>query len=674
MKQNRITKNQSGYALILTLLGLLTLAGLTATSFIEEARREAVEARFSHNQNVLKQAKRALLQYAYDYPEFKGRGPGRLPCPDSNYGDDLEGKPNSSFYCIKSGVEMVGRFPWGDDRMHFNEVRDASGGRLWYAVSSQFANSGPSVINSDTKGTITIEDRTGTVLYHGAVNGVAAIIIATGEPIDFQDRSEGNWNNPVHYLDSYGAVDNADFVNSTLNGFVLGPIVDADSGKILVNDQAIVITAEEVLQMAEKATLQTYRDSIESYLEKTGGVYPWLYNYENLDTVDDLTDHYPGGLDFDNNPNNLNNPSDNGRIPSIFGEYFNDTGSQKIESRLAGSFNIDFAGMSLGIGYHTLNFGLGSNQVSIPFETSVLNEVGFENLAELSGNDGRLTASVDAEQNFGPKVLYFSTDHNNSDNWHLCPNGASDISDCWRDADGNPNPGVAHLAKASILRLILSLKIPAGDLKIDSYLANNPDKSTIVITPATASSHAGIEAIYNLVEVEMLPSTNWPINLLSDHLTVDYAVDYHYHEDENDGSHGAFDPANYDIGRFDASDLQNNSSLNIGMAYYPELPGWVRDNQWHHKIKMAYASSYRPGLSVACATGPAGDCLKISDIASEPTNLVSLLVLGIGPVQPDDQVDLSAVFDPENYDSDTDYLTRSGDADGDDQILIIEEQ
>ncbi len=670
MKQNRITKNQSGYALILTLLGLLILGGFTATSFVEEARRETVKARYEHNQNVLKQAKRALLQYAYDYAEFKDRGPGRLPCPDNTY----NGSPNAFPTC----VDLVGRLPWNDIKMHFYEAKDASNERLWYAVSSHFANNNSPVLNSDTKGTITIEDRSGAILYEGATDGVAAIIIAPGAPIDrqgtFQNRTIANQNEPIEYLDLYGAVDNADFDDSTSNGFVLGPIIDAATGKVLVNDQAIVITAEEVLQMAEKATLQTYRDSIESYLEKTGGVYPWLYNYENLDTVDDLTDHYPGGLDFDNNPNNLNNPSDNGRIPSIFGEYFNDTGSQKIESRLAGSFNIDFAGMSLGIGYHTLNFGLGSNQVSIPFETSVLNEVGFENLAELSGNDGRLTASVDAEQNFGPKVLYFSTDHNNSDNWHLCPNGASDISDCWRDADGNPNPGVAHLAKASILRLILSLKIPAGDLKIDSYLANNPDKSTIVITPATASSHAGIEAIYNLVEVEMLPSTNWPINLLSDHLTVDYAVDYHYHEDENDGSHGAFDPANYDIGRFDASDLQNNSSLNIGMAYYPELPGWVRDNQWHHKIKMAYASSYRPGLSVACATGPAGDCLKISDIASEPTNLVSLLVLGIGPVQPDDQVDLSAVFDPENYDSDTDYLTRSGDADGDDQILIIEEQ
>jgi hypothetical protein len=62
--------------------------------------------------------------------------------------------------------------------MQFYDVRDASNERLWYAVSQNFANPDLDVINSDTLGTITIHDQTGSVIYDGSVAGVAAVIIA----------------------------------------------------------------------------------------------------------------------------------------------------------------------------------------------------------------------------------------------------------------------------------------------------------------------------------------------------------------------------------------------------------------------------------------------------------------------------------------------------------------
>ena len=59
-----------------------------------------------------------------------------------------------------------------------------------------------------------------------------------------------------------------------------------------INDQIIVITAAEVIEMAEKATLQAYRNAINDYLASTGGVYPWLYSYDNILTLDEFPDRF----------------------------------------------------------------------------------------------------------------------------------------------------------------------------------------------------------------------------------------------------------------------------------------------------------------------------------------------------------------------------------------------
>ena len=46
MERRVKSKNQAGYVLILTLLGLLTMTGFVATGFIKEAHREADQARY----------------------------------------------------------------------------------------------------------------------------------------------------------------------------------------------------------------------------------------------------------------------------------------------------------------------------------------------------------------------------------------------------------------------------------------------------------------------------------------------------------------------------------------------------------------------------------------------------------------------------------------------------
>ena len=253
-------KNQAGFVLLLTLIGIMGLAGVVVVGFTQEARQRVEQDRFLHNQRVLAEAKDALLMYAYQYAvNNPGRGPGRLPCPDTSNSNT----PNPTFDCV-IGTGVVGRFPWNAGGMNFHEVKDASGEKLWYAVSENFANTrsvpANDVVNSDTTGTITIHDQTGAIRHDNSLGEIAAVIIAPGPEIDrngvTQNRA-ADINDPANFLDLFGAFDNSDFVNTipTANGFIIGPIVGTN-GDVIVNDQMILITAEEVTAMAEKAVLE----------------------------------------------------------------------------------------------------------------------------------------------------------------------------------------------------------------------------------------------------------------------------------------------------------------------------------------------------------------------------------------------------------------------------------
>ena len=144
---------QRGYALLLMLLLLMGAGGAVLAGFTQQARQEAEAQRYAHNQRVLREAKQALLMYAYNYPEFNNEGPGRLPCPDTD--NDVNGLPGDGGPLTIAICTSVGRLPWGDPDLGFFDARDASGERLWYAVSDSFYNlGGGPVINSDSTGSI----------------------------------------------------------------------------------------------------------------------------------------------------------------------------------------------------------------------------------------------------------------------------------------------------------------------------------------------------------------------------------------------------------------------------------------------------------------------------------------------------------------------------------------
>jgi len=668
-------QGQSGYALILLVLALMGVGGVVIAGYTQGAKQQTEHQQYLHNERVLKEAKQALLQYAYNYPvNNSGRGPGRLPCPDT----DNDGSPNSSFNCI-SGSAMVGRFPWNDDGMDFYDARDASGSRLWYAVSQNFANSiSPTVndvINSDTQGTITVADVSGAILHDATStpsSGVVAVIIAPGPAIDRngtrQDRSVANSDDrfdttadsdpgivdPVNYLDIYGTVDNADFINNNANGFITGPIRNRADGSLALNDQMIVVTAAEVAAMAEKATLQAYRNAILDYLGpgRANGVYPWLFNYAGITTVAELDSKFPLDSDFVGTPNYHDNY---GRIPALFGNYFAANDSQPIETTLEATLTIDYLNRIVtDTGGGNLEFASTQpflQTLTLPVPGTLTN-VHFE---DSGGGVGRLSTNLPALQIYTVPLYFWKGSHGDPPGeWILCTdvngNGFSEISDC--------DTGI----ELEILRVEFQVFIPAGvGFDIDYSVA-----PSIAVDAATAGKHAYITATVPGSSL-VLGGSNTP------GISASYQIDRHLHFESGD-SFSVEETGNLTV----ADLLSGDTELSLKMLYYPELPIWAFDNGWHNAIRMAYADTYKPGVPVDCVPLPDGDptndCLFLPDEQGARRDIASLLVIAGEHDWVDENSDgmadeLRDVFDDGNQNNNLSFST----ARGNDELLIIAE-
>jgi len=698
MKRN-IRTAQAGYALILMVLALMGVGGIVLAGFTQGVKVESEHERYLHNQRILREAKQALLQYAYDYPQLgpgQNDGPGRLPCPDT----DNDGDENYVPIC---GGNIVGRFPWGDSALNFYDARDASGERLWYAVSPNFGRGPGSMINSGSIGGITLEDRSGAMLHDGTATipagGVAAVIIAPGAPIDrngtLQVRgTDDEKKDEVNYLDLFGTRDNAVFVNGNPNGFVTGPILDVVTGDLLVNDQMIVITAAEVIAMAEKATLQAYRKAILDYLDVVGtctvpaqtnrtdcvnnpgvwsSVYPWLFNYEDVDSVDKLSNYYPVDADWGNG---INYHGNYGRIPAFFGPIFSREDSQEIDNEVTVTLSNDYAAMPGTVATSAsgnLSFYSGVLTDSVR-ELELIS--GFLPTAfsdDATSPNARLLVTLPAEDSFTYHLYFWDDDEGPATGfWRICPDdgdGASQLTDCHRDSSQNPDPGGLNKSREEILHVMVDVtlgeEINAGEFEvaIDVDYANN---ATITRVPAANGTHALIRADdITFANMDLVPARAPTID-------VTYEINHHYHEDADTGV------ADEESGTIaDPGQLFAGATLSVEMRYFPEIPKWAFDNGWHNSIRMAYADDYKPDVDppVDCNVTPDDDCLKTTDIADpERKNKISLLVIAGEHDWADNgdaglQDDLADVFDPGNVGDDPVFLVHEGN----DKILVIEE-
>jgi len=651
---------QSGFALLIFVVVLMGIGGIALTGFAQKSLKEVEKRRFEHNKEVLQAAKDALLMFAYNYPvTHSGQGPGRLPCPYDQIpigaGSGYSTGGPSNAICNK-----VGRLPWSHTDLQLPEFKDADGEHLWYAVSKDFDNNATPIINSDTNGTISIKDQTGNMIYNGAVSGVAAVIIAPGPAIIIDDDNDGSLNyqqvrnrndptdtdnfDPKNFLDSaYGGTalseNNSSFTNSALNGFILGPILDGDN-TLLMNDQFVIIRAEEVIEMAEKATLQAYRDAINNYLTNTGANnYPWLFDYNvgDLKVFSGLAttlSSYPDGA-----------LTHIGRIPSTFSRYFSEENSKPIETEIRLIVDKSFELSGIPFSY------------TFDLQSSVLDNMFFLDSGTPTDGQGELKADPGIAR--VEKLIYFSETSYLSGIWQRCTPPADSLPDCNRDASGNFYAG-PNIWKSRVTWVGVELDFTSG-IDIDLDYSVTPTLNYIPAS-ATPDTHAEIQATLAADKVLGIDGKFFWVRGIYD----TSGVFTRYFDDEQ----SIYSNVDQDL-------ITNLLSTNttIGLRYYPELPNWAHEseNDWHDSIMMAIAQDYRPdGISNDCATN--GPCLTVSDIGGVTNDKVWLLTLAgeVGALVDGGVAgysdDLIKIFDSENADGDSTFLRLQGN----DTVMVVQ--
>jgi len=184
---------QSGLALAIVLVLMVT--GAIAALFAYASPRPATTQAEEHNRSVLAEARGALIFRA----AMDDNRPGSLPCPDTN--DDGIAELLAGSEC----PSYIGRLPW--QTLGLPDLRDASGERLWYALSRSLRDDdSANPINSETPAQL-------GVIGSVPASGIAAVIIAPGAVLAGQTRDAAGLNVPNNYLEGDNA--NGDNVYET---------------------------------------------------------------------------------------------------------------------------------------------------------------------------------------------------------------------------------------------------------------------------------------------------------------------------------------------------------------------------------------------------------------------------------------------------------------------------
>ena len=186
--RTRLPGSQAGQALLI-LLALLTVIMVAASVTAARGTQQSTSFRDAQTQAALNAAKQALVSLCRrrHVVDRQPSAPRRAALPG----------PQQRWYCrhtmLLRRTSRLGRLPWKTSGLP--DLRDGSGERLWYAVSLSFVNNprtGPCTVpadtgclNSNTSGTITVRDQSGTVMNDGTAPATAAIavVIAPGSAL-----------------------------------------------------------------------------------------------------------------------------------------------------------------------------------------------------------------------------------------------------------------------------------------------------------------------------------------------------------------------------------------------------------------------------------------------------------------------------------------------------------
>ena len=276
---------QRGFAMI----ALLALAALISAFLIASAlsltSAGVSNEREDRSMSALRKAKAALIAYAANeqwqlyralpsVPPAAYFQPGALPCPDQDDDGDAD--------CFGSNTaSMIGRLPF--KTLGIDDLRDASGERLWYALSHDFRKlrcsvppappiTGCTTINSDTLGQLTV---TGMA----PATQVVAIVFAPGAALDLravggpqQDRTSiAAHNDYTNYLENVNLGDNIHFTFTST-----GLPTPTSNDRLLAITQADLIAAVEPVVAANIA--RDVKPLVQDYFTKWGA-YPFAMTF-----------------------------------------------------------------------------------------------------------------------------------------------------------------------------------------------------------------------------------------------------------------------------------------------------------------------------------------------------------------------------------------------------------
>lgn len=186
--------------------------------------------------------------------------PGEFPCPD------LTNDGNAATTC---SAGQLGRVPW--KTLGIPEPKDAAGETLWYAVAGPFrtrAAGNTAVVNSDTRGTITVYATDGTTVL---TSQAAVVLLAPGQAFGTQSRTAANKNSATHHLDTGPNNRN----NATANGpFIMG------RPSPTFNDRVAYLTTTEFMPSVEMRVGAEAKNWLDGYRNNsTCQCYPWAANF-----------------------------------------------------------------------------------------------------------------------------------------------------------------------------------------------------------------------------------------------------------------------------------------------------------------------------------------------------------------------------------------------------------
>ena len=238
------------------MLALALGSGVVTVEWLEAAARSAHADR--RTEAALAAARDALIGYAASYPDqHAGRhGPGYLPCPDRTG----NGSPNPP-----CAAGSLGRLPWR--RLGLHDPRDGSGERLWYALAKRFRANGHKhrPLNSTTAAELVVDGR----------SGIAAVVLAPGPALSFQDRV-GRRFDPAQFLEGGN--------ETPQDGVYVTAGAPPASAHDRFNDRVAAVSRDELMAAAAERALAAVRTVLEEYRGApwNTGALPWLAPWAGL--------------------------------------------------------------------------------------------------------------------------------------------------------------------------------------------------------------------------------------------------------------------------------------------------------------------------------------------------------------------------------------------------------